>query len=78
MAEEAENQVNLNDVIKEQSQTIQTLVDNIKKTETKSQDVQSPIYYTTPQATAEEKSPNYVLYIAIGLVAYTLLKRGKL
>lgn len=72
MADETNNDVNLNDIIKEQQNTIKTLVDNIKSTETES--TQQPIYQTTPQKTAKE-TPNYTLYIMIGIGLFLLLRR---
>lgn len=73
---ETNDQVNLSDVIKEQSNTIKTLVGNVQdqqKAEPAKQ-VQSPIYFTTPQATAKE-APNYMLWIIIALGAYLLFRR---
>lgn len=73
------NDVNLSDIIKEQSKTIDTLVSKMQESldngdTTSGQQIQ-PIYQTTPQETA--KKPNYVLYIGIGIAIWFLLRRRK-
>lgn len=75
MAED--NSVNLDSIIKEQQETIKTLVDNIRSDSGKktTQDQQNPIYWYSPQTT--EKTPNYTLYILIGAVLYLLLRKGR-
>lgn len=65
----AENLVLLNDIIKEQSQTIKTLTEQFK--DAPRAQTQQPIYYgTTPQATAQPEPPNYALFIMIALGLY--------
>lgn len=69
------NDVNLNDIIKEQTVTIQTLVSELKGSlMTNGAQPQNPVYFTTPEAT-EKTAPNYVLYIGIGLAIWFFLKK---
>ena len=71
MAEEnANNDVSLSAVIKEQSQTIETLVKQVQENITQSP--AQPIYATTPQKTAEEKPPNYLAMAGIALAIWFL------
>lgn len=74
-----DNEVNLSSVIREQSNTIKTLVDNIKAIQTgeSTSSSQSPVFLSSPQAT-EAETPNYVMYASIGLGVWLLLKKGKL
>ena len=65
------NDVNLSDVIKEQSDTIKTLVSEVKKG-TPATGAQ-PIYMTSPQRTADT-SPNYLMFAGVGLAIWFLFR----
>lgn len=63
----------LNAVIKDQQETIDTLS---KKLQSESTSQNTPIFNTTPSA--PEDPPNYILFISIGVIIYLLLfKRGR-
>lgn len=69
----ADESVNLNTIVQEQSKTIQTLTDQIAK-QRASNGVTAPIYNTTP-APAVATAPNYMLYGLIGLGVYFIFKK---
>ena len=66
---EAGNETNINDIVRQQSTTIDTLVAQMGKP---SGQAQQPIYMTTPERT--KAAPNYILYIVVGLGLYLLLR----
>ena len=69
------NDVNLSDVIKDQSETIKTLVDQVKSS---AGDSTQPIYQQTITP-KEDKKPNYVLYIALAVAAwFMIIKKGRI
>ena len=79
MAEETKenSDVSLSAVIKEQSQTIETLVKQVQENITQSPATSQPIYATTPQKTAEEKPPNYLAMAGIALAIWFLFLRKR-
>ena len=72
--ETTETEPTQTDIFQQQKKTIDTLVDVLER-----QGVGQPqqIIYATP-AEPVKKSPNYLLYIGIGLAAFVLLGKVKL
>ena len=67
----------LNDVISEQTKTINTLITNLQDSKTADNGQRQPIYNSTPQKTAE-KTPNYAIWIGLAIFGFIILKKGKL
>jgi hypothetical protein len=59
------------DIFQQQKKTIDTLIDVLAKQGTG----QPQIVYTQPAAEKKQATPNYVLYLAIGVVIVILLLR---
>jgi hypothetical protein len=59
------------DIFQQQKKTIDTLIDVLAKQGTG----QPQIVYTQPAAEEKQATPNYVLYLAIGVVIVILLLR---
>lgn len=62
------------DIFQQQKKTIDTLIDVLQKQKTTQP--QQVIYAQTAQP-EKKKTPNYLLYIAIGIVIIYLARKGK-
>lgn len=77
----SENDVNLNELITDQSKTINTLITTMQKSKTADTGQQQPIYFTSPTENvgSSEKPPNYALFIGLGFAFWFLvIKKGRL
>lgn len=62
------------DIFQQQKKTIDTLIDVFEKQQTV---LPQQIIYAQTAQPEQKKTKNYILYIAIGIVAIYLLKKGK-
>jgi len=70
--EENENIETETDIFQQQKKTIDTLINVLEQQG--GGPAGQPVYVSQPQA-QQEKTPNYILWAAIGLVAFMLLKK---
>jgi len=72
MAENNDNDITKTDIFKQQTQTIVTLQDVLQK-QAKEEGPQQIIYAQQPELV--QKPPNYLLYVALGVIALILFKK---
>lgn len=65
------------DIFQQQKKTIDTLIDVLQKQGVYEQQP-SQIVYASPSQEPEKKTPNYLLYIGIGILIFILVKKTKL
>ena len=73
--EEEQEDLNLAEIVRDQSEALKTLVDEITSNDTTGA-TQQPIYFNTPEK-GGAKTPNYVMYILIGVgIWFFFLRKG--
>ena len=73
MAENNDNDITKTDIFKQQTQTIVTLQDVLQKQAREEVGPQQIIYAQQPEPV--QKPPNYLLYVALGVVALMLFRK---
>ena len=74
MAETTKNGTTETDIFQQQKKTIDTLINVLEQ-----QGAQPPqIVYAQQPQTAEQQPKNYILYIGLGILAFLILRKGKI